>query len=229
MPRVTRSATAMDREQQEDSTPPRSPSSSASTATGSTPNVRKPRSNNNRGTPSTASSSHDATDKSWYLDPSITPNKLTVNRLRDILTTHGVHYKSSMKKAELVALFETEVLKRVESTSKDDGTTDKNGRTDKQGKATKIGKADKNSAGDPDEPAQQPCFTIAIMTAIVNDALQLMQDVGTLAYHHPKLSTLLLILWFLYMEDVWNAWRFSYYHPKLSGFVFVLWLVSMWW
>lgn len=47
----------------------------------------------------------DARGEYWYFEPGTDANKITVPELRSILLKHGVHYKSSAKKPELVGLF----------------------------------------------------------------------------------------------------------------------------
>jgi hypothetical protein len=144
-------------------------------------------------------------------------------------------YKTSAKKAELVGLFEKEVLGNEHVKTVENGETVKNGKTtidsktDKNGKTNKTSRTAKNDASNPDVPAQQPRSAIDNLVAIVKDSLLLLQDVCTLVYHHPKLSFLLFILWVLYIKNVWNAWRFGCHHPKLSVFIFVAWLVYKWW
>jgi hypothetical protein len=85
-----------------------------------------PRFNTIRNPPSSSSG---PTDELWYLDPCIIPTKLTVNQLRGILLKHRMDYKTSAKKAELVGLFEKEVLGNEHVKTVENGETVKNGKT----------------------------------------------------------------------------------------------------
>ena len=45
-----------------------------------------------------------------YLEPDFDPSSLTIPRLRSILVAHGVDYPASSKKAQLIDIFNDNVL-----------------------------------------------------------------------------------------------------------------------
>jgi hypothetical protein len=49
-------------------------------------------------------------DEFGYLAPDFEPSSLTIPRLRNILVTHDIKYSSSAKKAELIEIFQNELL-----------------------------------------------------------------------------------------------------------------------